>query len=816
MDKMEEIGLSEAEVQIKLMEFGPNEIFKPEKISFFGIAGHEITEPMILLLFFVGIVYSIWGKLDDAITIFVVIILLVFAEVYNEFRAKKAIAALEEIASPKAKVLRDGRITAVDSKDIVPGDILVLSPGTKIPADANILRSIDMQIDESSLTGESFPQEKMNGAAVFAGTVVTSGEGTAKIYSTGQNTKLGKIAAAAKQARAPRTPLQLEMKSLAGKLVYVAAFMSIIIPVIGWFRGQDLKTMILTGLSLSFATIPEELPIVITMVLGLGAYTLSKHNFLVKRIKAAETLGNATVIVTDKTGTITEGKMHIKEIYPGNARREVLDCATMATTPLSTSTLDEVLMKETAGKISNLNIVRQRNFTNEKKTNSVIRGEGGKFALYLKGAPEKIIDHCENVDKNAVMMELKKQTSVGRRVIAVCRRELSGEDVHADWEKLEQSMKFCGLISFEDSPRNGVRETIARAAGAGVRTIMVTGDHPETAKYIAREVGILSGDGRVVTGAELDKVSDADLRELVKKVVVFARTEPEHKYRLVKALQENKEVVAVTGDGVNDALALKAADIGIAMGIRGTDVAKEAAEVVLADDNYITITQGIFEGRKFYDNLKKGIKYYLSVKAALIFIFLLPAIAGLPMPLAPIQIILLELFMDLAASAGFVSEPEEKDIYVRSPYARGERIMNAPSVMDVFLKGLVLFCAVTGVYFYARHLGLPLVQVQTLSFTAWIFGHITLAFISRSDRAPVYKLGFFTNPVMNLWALTAIAVLIIGVFVPYISDKINLGAVSLEYFLMAAGFSFALNLLLEARKFIFSRNKTVTIQSYGT
>jgi Ca2+-transporting ATPase len=802
MSEILEKGLSNEEAQAKLKQFGLNEIFKPQKISFFGIARHEITEPMILLLLFVGFVYSIWGKLDDAITIFVVIFLLVFAEVYNEFRAKKAIAALEGIASPKAKVLRDGSITAVDSKSIVPGDILVLSPGTKIPADANIIRSIDMQIDESSLTGESFPQEKNNGDAVYAGTVVTSGEGTAKIYSTGHGTKLGKIASAAKQARAPKTPLQLEMKSLAGKLVYVAAFMSIIIPLIGWFRGQDLKTMILTGLSLSFATIPEELPIVITMVLGLGAYTLSKHNFLVKRIKAAETLGNATVIVTDKTGTITEGKMHIKEIYPGNARRDILDCATMATTPFSASALDEVLMKETAGKISNFNIVRQRNFTNEQKTNSVIREDGDKVTLYLKGAPERVIDRCGDMDKSAVMMEIKKQTSVGRRVIAVCRRELSKEDLHADWEKLEQNMRFCGLISFEDTPRNGVKETIARAAGAGVRTIMVTGDHPETAKYIANEVGILSGDGRVVTGAELDEVSDADLRELVKKVVVFARTEPEHKYRIVKALQENKEVVAVTGDGINDALALKAADIGIAMGIRGTDVAKEAAEVVLADDNYITITQGIFEGRKFYDNLKKGIKYYLSVKVALIFIFLLPALAGLPMPLAPIQIILLELFMDLAASAGFVSEPEEKDIYIRSPYAREERIMNAPSVMDIFTKGLVLFCAVTGVYFYGRHLGLPLVQVQTLSFTAWIFGHITLAFISRSDKEPVYKLGLFTNPVINLWSFTAILFLILGVFVPYLSEKINLSAVSLKYFLMAAAFSFLLNLILEGKKLI--------------
>jgi len=692
----------------------------------------------------------------------------------------------------------------IGSENIVPGDILVLSPGTKVSADAKMVRSIDIQADESSLTGESLPREKNNGDDVFAGTTVASGEGTAKVSATGAGTKLGKIALTAKQARAPKTPLQLEMKSLAGKLVYVAGFFSIIIPMIGWFRGQDLKTMILTGLSLSFATIPEELPIVITMVLGLGAYTLSKHNFLVKRIKAAETLGNATMIVTDKTGTITEGKMHIKEIYPENMQKEIMRCAISATTPFSTNPLDEVLTKEVkvVGMDDLNNIIRQRNFTNEKKTNSVIRQERSKFTIYLKGAPEKIIDHCENMDMDTILSEIRKQTSVGRRVIAVCSREISKEEARAEWDEFEKNMKFCGLISFEDPARAGVKETIAKAEKAGIRTIMVTGDHPETAKYIAKEVGILKGDGRVVAGDELDKMSDTDLRELVKDIVVFARTEPEHKYRIVKALQENKEVVSVTGDGINDALALKAADIGIAMGIRGTDVAKEAAEVILADDNYITITQGIFEGRKFYDNLKKGIKYYLSVKAALILIFLLPVLAGLPMPLAPIQIILLELFMDLAASAGFVSEPEEKDIYVRPPRSKDEHILNASSITDIFLKGFILFCGVTGVYFYGRHLGLPLVQLQSLAFTAWIFGHIALAYVSRSDKEPLLELGVFKNPVINIWSVAAISFLVLGVYVPYLSEKINLTAVDLKYFLMAAAFASLLNLILEGKKSI--------------
>ncbi len=621
MAKVSSGGLSKVEAAQKLKEFGPNEIFKPEKISFFGIAGHEVTEPMILLLFFVGIIYSIWGKLEDALTIFVVIFLLVFAEVYNEFRAKKAISSLEKIAAPRTKVWREGTATEIASEEVVPDDQLLLSPGTKVAADAKIISSMDVQVDESSLTGESFPVDKKIGDEIHAGTIIVSGEGLARVYATGSHTKLGQIAITAKRARAPRTPLQLEMRSLAGKLVYVAGFFSIIIPVIGWFRGQDLRVMILTGLSLAFATIPEELPIVITMVLGLGSYTLSKHNFLVKRIKAAETLGNATVIVTDKTGTITEGKMSVKGFYPAAAKSEILDAASLATTPLSTNVLDVVIRKQKSG--DGAEIIKQRNFTNETKTNSVIRRTSGGYAVYMKGAPESIIDRCAGVDKASVMSELNRQTSEGRRVIAVSWKQIGENDVNSAWDKLERDMKFAGLISFEDAPRAGVAETIARAEAAGVRTIMVTGDHPETAKYIASEVGILKTGGKIITGKELDSISDEDLKKTVNETAVFARTEPEHKFRIVKALQANGEIVAVTGDGVNDALALKAADIGIAMGMRGTDVAKEAAEVVLADDNYITIIQGIFEGRKFYDNLKKGIKYYLSVKTALIFIFLL-------------------------------------------------------------------------------------------------------------------------------------------------------------------------------------------------
>lgn len=808
MDKLNDMaqkninGLTTNEAHKRLLEFGPNQIFKPTEISFLGIAKHEVTEPMILLLLVVGFFYSLWGKLEDAITIFVVISLLVLAEVYNEFRAKKAIASLEKIASPKTKVLRDGNITEIDSEDVVLGDILILTSGTKIEADAQVQRSLDLQVDESSLTGESFPQDKNANSEIYAGTIVISGEGRAEVFATGKKTKLGKIAASLKMVKSPKTALQLEMKSLAGKLVYLALFFSVLIPIIGVLRGQDLKTMILTGLSLSFATIPEELPIVITMVLGLGAYTLSKNNFLVKRIKAAETLGNATVIVSDKTGTITENQMKIVSFYPNDNKEAIIEKALCSISQYSLLPMEEEIKNKAAELKIDKSLpeaIRQRDFGNGRKSKAVIRKNGNEYELFTSGAPEEIFTICSGINDN-IRNELAEQTSKGRRVIAIAFKKIIPDEKNFDLAQLEKELDFVGLISFEDPPRNGVKETIAKAAKAGIRTIMVTGDHPLTARFIAKEVGILTENDKVIIGEEVDSLTDEELRNTVKFVSVFARTTPQNKYRIVQALQKNEEVVVVTGDGINDALALKGADIGIAMGIRGTDVAKEAAEVVLADDNYVTIAQGIFEGRKFFDNLQKGIKYYLAVKVALILIFLLPVLLDIPMPLAPIQIILLELFMDLAASVGFVAEPREKNIYSRPPRNPKEDIVNNSTFKDILTKGAVLFTAVISVYFYARFQNLSLVQSQTFAFAAWIFGHIVLAFISRSDKESIFSLGMFTNKIINIWAITAITFLVLGIYLPFLKERLSLYSINFTQLILIALFVSLIVSFLELKK----------------
>lgn len=772
MNKQETRGLSSEEARRKIAEAGPNRIYKPAKISFLRIARHEVTEPMILLLFVVGFFYSLWGRVLDSVTIFSVITLLILAEVSNEYRAKKTIASLEKIAASGIRVFRDGTVTEIETAAVVPDDILVLTPGTDVAADAVVEKGIGLQVDEATLTGESLPQNKEAGDKVYAGTVVLAGEGEARVFVTGEKTRLGRIAGTLKQVKPPRTPLQLAMKSLAGKLVFVAAFFSILIPVLGIFRGQDIKIMVLTGLSLAFATIPEELPIIITMVLGLGAYTLSRRKFLVKRLKGAETMGNATVIVTDKTGTITEGKMRIASFIPAEREEEVV---TRAAGSLSEYVLlpmeREIRDAAEKLKVASSRAFRQRNLgAGNRNTKATIREKGERYELFLSGAPEEVFEACDWITDD-VRNDLAVETRKGRRVIGVASRELKPGEEGLDFPELEKGMTFTGLIAFEDSPRKGVRETIAAAAAAGIRTIMVTGDHSGTAGFIAGETGIKAD--RIVTGREVDELTDGELGELVKSVSVFARTTPAHKYRIVRALQGNGEVVAVTGDGVNDVLALKGADIGIAMGERGTDVAKDAADVVLADDNYITITHGIFEGRKFFDNLRKGITYYLSVKAALVMIFLLPVLVGVPMPFSPIQIIVLELFMDLAASAGFVAEPEESDVYRRPPRNPREEVFNRRVVRKIFLNGLVLFFAVMSAYFYARYMDFGFGETQTFAFSAWIFGHVILAFISRSDSEPVLSKGFLRNRVIDAWAVSAVIFLLAGIYTPFLRERFH-------------------------------------------
>ncbi|HXX86829.1 MAG TPA: cation-transporting P-type ATPase [Candidatus Acidoferrum sp.] len=819
-------GLSEAEAEKRLLEVGPNQLAKPYTISFLGIAKEEVVEPMILLLLVVGVLYTIieWPSVEDAVTIFAVIFVLVFVEISNEWRAKKSISALSVLAAPKTRVVRDDRIIEIETEKVVPGDLLVFTEGTRIAADCKLTLSYDIQVDESVLTGESLPKEKKAGDEVYAGTLVLSGEGQGEAYATGKNSRFGKISAMAQAIKPPKTPLQLSMKKLSITLAYVAMFFAIVIPALGIIHygilhgfqsSKALSTdsqLVLTGLALAFAAIPEELPIIITMILGLGSYRLSQKGFLVKKLKAAETLGDATVILTDKTGTITENKMQVVQVYPRKQEARTLSAATGALTEMSLAPTDKAILERAQTlkvKTDYGNVIHERGFQPGKRTKTVLRENKGSYTLSVIGAPEEILSSQGNDD--VFGEELKSEAEKGRRIIGVAQKTVSAAEAILPLSELEGNWDFIGLISLEDPPRPGVKETIAAISKAGIRTIMVTGDHPQTAAYIAQSVGIPSE--KVFTGEELHGLGDKEMQDIVKDVSVYARTTPEDKYRLVQALHANGEVVAVTGDGVNDVLALKGADVGIAMGTRGTDAAKEAADVVLTDDNFVTIGHGVFEGRTFFDNLRKGLKYYLAIKAALISLFVAALAleyfynANMPLPFAPIQIIVLELFMDLAASAGFVTEPAEKTIYDRKPREIGAKFPDRKMNIDMAINAASLFVAVMLAYFYAWLQGLSPITVQAYAFSAWIMGHIILAFVMRSEKEPLSVLGPLSNKIMDLWAVLAFAFLIVALTIPPITSQLKLASIGPEQFIIILAFDLVAIIWQEIAKYIlYKRN----------
>lgn len=809
-------GLSDKEAQKRLRNYGLNQISIKKELSFWDIAKEEITEPMILLLLVVAFFYSIWGKLSDALTILTVISVLVLVEIYNEFRAKKAIASLSKLAAPITKVLRDGVIKGVRVEEVVPGDIIILTQGTRIPADARLMEAYSLFLDESALTGESFPQEKSALAAqekkglfektnvVFTSTLVLSGEGRSQVYVTGKETEIGKIAKLAEEIKEPKTPLQLAMKSLSASLVWFALFFSIAIPLLGFLRGQNLRQMILTGLSLSFATIPEELPIIITMVLGLGAYKLSKKRALVKKLKAAETLGSTTVIATDKTGTLTLNKLKIKNVWPALKDKEVLKATYLALPNNFLDPIDQAVLEKARSLDfkDNLPALKEKGFNETRKIRSIIRKENKEFILSASGAPEEIFKIVSDQVPKEALEFLEKETAQGKKVIACAKKVILKQDLDKDFSLQEKDLDFIGLISFEDPLRPDIKKAIDFCRQAKIRVIMITGDHPNTARFVAKETGIDS-DAKVVLGKELDALSNAALKEIVKEKSVFARTTPEHKLRIVKALHQNGEVVAVTGDGINDVLALKESDIGVAMGIKGTDASKEAADIILTDDNLGAITNAIFEGRKIFDNLTKGVRYYLSVKIALILIFLIPIIFNLPLPFQPIQIIVLELFMDLAASATFVAEPAETGIFKRPPRDPKEKFMNSKMIETIVVAALSLFAAVIASYFLAFYLKLPLLEAQTMAFSAWIFGHIFLAFNLRSQEEPIVHSGFLSNKIMIVWSTAAISTLLLAMVIPALQNSLKVTLLDLSKLGLAVLISFMAIFWMELKK-IFS------------
>ncbi|MFA6048693.1 MAG: cation-translocating P-type ATPase [Candidatus Micrarchaeia archaeon] len=850
-------GLSESHAAARLAKYGFNELAGKEKRSGFEVFLSQFDDLMIRILilaamvsFAVSIDYArlpaivVHGEeaLDAAAILAIVLLNAVFGFV-QERRAEKAVEALKKMMAPTARVLRGGGEQIIPARLLVPGDVVVIGEGDKVPADLRILSSKSLEADQSSLTGESvpvskeasdsfeenvLPAERKN--ALFMSTVVVRGHGTAFVFATGMGTQIGRVSALVAQQPDEQTPLQKKLGQL-GKSLGAAAFATVLMVfALGILEGRPLLEMFLTGVSLAVAAIPEGLPAVVTIALALGVQRMAKRHAIIRKLPAVETLGSATVICSDKTGTLTKNEMTVRKILVGasaeydvsgkgycvsgafsaagtgrrvspkellsaRAARLMLDAAVLcnnarlvwpagkgecgiAGDPTEGSLLVLAAKAELGeqGLREQWPLLDEVPFDSQRKMMSVLvrppRGEpglAGKSLLFSKGAPEVILSKCDKIlsgasvprplsdkERKALLSKNAEFAQNALRVIAFAYRELPPGSKKAS-EQNERGLVFLGFAGMMDPPREEVREAVRVCNEAGIKVVMITGDNEVTALAVARELGIAKDTGlRVVTGRELEGISDADLEKLAQDIGIYARVNPEHKLRIVNALKAHGHVVAMTGDGVNDAPALKRADIGIAMGITGTDVAKESSKMVLADDNFASIVSAVEEGRIIYDNILKAVKFLIACNISellLLFLGLLSAtlVAGLPVPLIPLQILWMNLVTDSLPALALASEPSEPDVMRRKPRDSGEQILSKSRGANMLFIGTVIaVCTLilfTAVFLQNAQLG-PEMQArkaQTVAFTTIIFFQFAFAFSARSEHLSLLKIGLFRN-----------------------------------------------------------------------
>ena len=838
-----EVGLTQADADRRFASYGPNLLRQERKEPFWAELLREAKEPMIILLFVTGIFYGLIGGFEDALVIASVIIALLLVEVVNEYRAENAITSLRKLAEPVALVRRDGNYQEIPVDRVVPGDVVLLKAGRRVPADARVVESRGIAVDEALLTGESGPVEKFpeiilpehtalaeRSNLVFAGTTILRGRGAAVAVATGSSTELARIGKLASEAKAPPTLLQRTMNELTRWMVILAVGFSVIVPLLGWLIVHEPpQQMFLTGLSLAFATIPEELPIIITIVLALGAYRLSKEHAIVKKLQAVETLGAVTVIASDKTGTLTTNRMQLMQFFPERFARSIMDIGVMCNDSekqgprnFTGDPLDVALVEAAEKAGMNVDSMRKTfplrveyTFDNKRKMMSAVYVRDSGLYVAVKGAPEEVISHSKfqlvdaqeslltEPERDNIRLIQSNMAAEGLRVVAFAQKRIDVKDGRVSQDEAERDLVFVGLASFSDPPRPEVKDAIATSSSAGVRTIMVTGDNSLTALSVAREIALsMGGDSGFLTGQQMDLLSEGELQGAVEKVSVFARAAPEHKLRIVRALHSDGEVVAATGDGINDAPALAASDIGIAMGVRGSDVAREAADIVLSDDNYSTIVRCVAEGRTLFSNLIKGVRYYLACKVALVSATLLPVLLLVPIPFAPIQIILMELFMDLAAAATFASEPAEPDVMKKPPRNPKAKFLDSDMIRSIFLAACGLFLAVAVAYLLAWYGYHNLARAQTVAFATWLVGHVFLALNMRSEKVPLLKLGVFSNKLMVLWVIVTLAFTALVTSVPGIEIALNTVPLGLKDWALLIPLALAGSFWLEIKKWV--------------
>lgn len=845
-----ETGLTPTQVEENKNKYGINELIERGGRTPLKILWEQLTATMVLILIVAAVLSGLLGDTKNTIAILAIVALYALLGFIQEYRAEQAIAALKKMAVPNVRALRDGKLQELSARELVPGDIIQLETGNVIPADLRLLEAVNLRIQEAALTGESEAIEKHTVALsnedlplgdrrnmAYMGTVITQGRGLALVVATGMNTELGKIADMIQRVKEEQTPLQRRLDSLGKKLALIGVVIAALIFIIGIWRGDEIRNMLLTAVSVAVAIVPEGLPAVVTITLALGAQRMLKRQALIRKLPAVETLGSVTVICSDKTGTLTENRMTVvvldvaehaldltEEMDRGGSLRATRGLGAPAQSSLSLAAIGGALCNDaklidegddrfhtmgdpTEGSLvvaaakmgywkssldSSFPRTAELPFDSERKRMTTVHHLGQydptvlsgleigdkRYIAFTKGGVDGLLDITSHVwvegkslplDENwksRIEAANERLAKKGMRVLSVGFRLMNSipEVIQTD---LEQNITLVGLFGMIDPPRSEVQEAVAICKNAGIRPIMITGDHPLTAIEIARQLGITEN-GRALTGVEIENLTPDELKNVVDEVSVFARVAPEHKLRIVQALQEKGHIVSMTGDGVNDAPALRKADIGVAMGIAGTDVSKEASDLVLLDDNFATIVAAVQEGRTIYDNIRKFVRFSVAGNIGKVLVMLLSPFLGKPLPLLPLQLLWLNLLTDGLLGLGMGVENPEADTMKRKPYSPTEGVFSRGAGMQTIWVGVligIIALALGGWYFFT---GRP--EWQTMIFTSLAFMQVFQAFAARSDKQSLFEIGFWSNPVLAGLALVVVALQMLVIYVPVLAN----------------------------------------------
>jgi len=790
-------GLTEKEAAKRIKLEGYNEITGSNKNSFFSLVFGILKEPMFLLLIACGLIYFFLGDLGEAMMLTFCVFVMIAINIYQENKTEKTLEALRDLSSPRAVVIRDSEKKRIAGREVVRGDILILSEGDRVPADAIILSCSNMKVDESLLTGESVPVRKAEsrdlskiGAPggddlpfIYSGTLVVGGTCIAEVIGTGMNTEMGKIGKSLQTLTTEKTGLQTEVNKIVKYFAIYGLLLCALVVIIYGISRHDWLQGLLTGITLAMSLLPEEFPVVLTIFLAIGAWRMSKKKVLVRRQHAIQALGSATVLCVDKTGTITMNQMTIKKIYSNGklidlSKKEldknfydIIETGVLASQKDPFDPMEKALKhlskKIILSKKDSWKMVKDFPLTKEVlATSEIWESEKGEFVVASKGAPESIFDlcHLSLKEKERLFKEVEKMASEGLRIIGVAKariKKLNNKDKLDDFD-----FRFMGFIGFEDPLRPGVAAAIKECYQAGIKVMMITGDYSLTAKNIGLQIGLKKCD--LMTGQELDKLTDDELKERISNVCIFARVVPEQKLRIVQALKANGEITVMTGDGVNDAPALKSANVGVAMGLRGTDVAREASGLVILDDDFSSIVEGVRMGRRIFDNIRKAMAYVFSIHFPIAGVTLLALVLGWPLILFPAHIVFLEMIIDPACSIVFESGKEDKDIMKRKPRKPKEKIFNRKTLLLSTLEGIFILIVVAVMFQLCLYMNKTEFEARTIAFSTLILSNLALIISNLSWRESTISINKLENKSLIYIMMGAIAFLLLTIYVPYL------------------------------------------------